>query len=124
MTGSRRVIDAGSGNGYFSWLAYRSGASVVALNIDSEQVTKAREFLLEYRKADAERLRIEQLDLYDLVNETRIFDEIICYEVLEHLRRDREVVQSFHRILRNGGVLHLCCPNRCHPRHQAEVLDL
>jgi SAM-dependent methyltransferase len=46
------------------------------------------------------------------------------YEVLEHLRRDRAVAKEFYRILRPGGALHLCCPNRLHPRHQAEVLDV
>jgi SAM-dependent methyltransferase len=122
-TGRRDVLDAGSGNGYFSWLAYRSGANVVALNRDPGQVAKARDFLVGYRKADAERLRFEQRDLYDLAAETRRFDEIICYEVLEHIRDDARIIGEFHRILRPGGVLHLCCPNRLHPRHRAEKLD-
>ena len=122
-SGPRDVLDAGSGNGYFAWLAYRSGARVVAMNFEREQVEKARDFLLGYRKADAKRLRFEQRNLYDLRNETRTFDEIVCFEVLEHLRRDGDVVREFHRILRPGGVLHLCCPNRKHPRHRAEVLD-
>jgi len=122
--GDRDVLDAGSGNGYFSWLAYKSGAKVVALNFESGQVIKAKEFLLDYRKADPERLRFEQFNLYDLPKETRKFDEIICYEVLEHIRRDEDVLQEFFRILRPGGVLHLCCPNRMHPRHQAEELDI
>jgi SAM-dependent methyltransferase len=123
-TGVRDVLDAGSGNGYFSWLAYQSGARVVALNYDKMQTEKSREFLLGYKCADPARLELEQYNLYDLQNEARRFDEIICYEVLEHLRRDAEVVRQFFRILRPGGVLHLCCPNRLHPRHQAEVLDL
>lgn len=123
-TGPRDVLDAGSGNGYLAWLAYRSGARVVAMNIEQAQVEKAREFLIGFRKADPDRLRLEQRNLYDLGTETRTFDEIICSEVLEHLRRDRDVLKEFSRILRPGGVLHLCCPNRLHPRHQAEVLDL
>jgi SAM-dependent methyltransferase len=118
------VLDAGSGNGYFSWLAYRSGARVVAMNFDEAQVAKAREFLIENRGADPARLRFEQGNLYDLEREQRTFDEIICFEVLEHLRRDRDVAKQFYRVLRPGGVLHLCCPNRLHPRHQAEVLDV
>lgn len=122
--GKRDVLDAGSGNGYFSWLAYRSGANVVALNYESSQVAKAREFFLEYHQLNPERLRFEQYNLYDLSKETRTFDEIICYEVLEHLRRDEEVLAQFYRVLRPGGILHLCCPHRLHPRHQAEVLDL
>lgn len=123
-TGSRDVLDAGSGNGYFSWLAYQSGARVVAMNFEAAQVEKARDFLVGYRRADPARLRFEQGNLYDLPGETRMFDEIVCFEVLEHLRRDTEVLREFHRILRPGGVLHLCCPNKLHPRHQEEVLDL
>jgi len=123
-TGLRDVLDAGSGNGYFSWLAYQSGACVVAMNIDGAQVEKARRFFLDYRNADPARLRFEQNNLYDLPKETRKFDEIICFEVLEHLRRDSDVAREFYRILRPGGTLHLCCPYRLHPRHCAEVLDL
>ena len=122
-TGARDVLDAGSGNGYFSWLAYQSGARVVAMNFEQSQVDKSREFLLEYRKADSDRLRFEQGNLYDLEDEPRRFDEIVCFEVLEHLRRDGDIVRAFYRILRPGGALHLCCPNRLHPRHQAELLD-
>lgn len=122
-TGPRDVLDAGSGNGYFSWLAYRSGARVVAMNFEQSQVDKARDFLLGSRWADPDRIRFEQRNLYDLTKETRTFDEIVCFEVLEHLRRDDEVVGEFFRILKPGGVLHVCCPYRLHPRHQAEVLD-
>lgn len=122
-TGPRDVMDAGSGNGYFAWLAYKSGANVTAFSFDAGQVERASQFLNGYRKADPSRLRFEQRNLYDLASETRQFDEIICYEVLEHLVRDSEVLEQFYRILRPGGVLHLCCPNKLHPRHQAEVLD-
>jgi SAM-dependent methyltransferase len=124
LKGPRDVLDAGSGNGYFSWLAYRSGARVVALNFEQRQVANARDFLLGHRGADAARLRFERVNLYDLSNERRTFDEIICYEVLEHLKRDDVVVAQFHRILRPGEVLHVCCPNSSHPRHKAEVLDV
>jgi 2-polyprenyl-3-methyl-5-hydroxy-6-metoxy-1,4-benzoquinol methylase len=122
--GPRDVLDAGCGNGYFSWLAYKSGARVVAMNIDQESVRKAQDFLLGYRGADPERLRFEHRNLYDLPNETRTFDEIISFEVLEHLKRDTDVAKEFFRILKPGGVLHLCCPNKLHPRHQAEILDV
>lgn len=123
-SGPRDVLDAGSGNGYFAWLAYQSGATVTALNFEAGQVAKARAYLVEHRRADPGRLRFEQANLYSLSSETRRFDEIICYEVLEHLRRDHEVVAQFFRLLRPGGVLHVCCPHRPHPWHQAEVLDV
>jgi SAM-dependent methyltransferase len=123
QTGPRDVLDAGSGNGYFSWLAYQTGARVVAMNYEQEQVQKASDFLIVHKRADPARLRFERRNLYDLTRETRTFDEVICFEVLEHLLRDRDVVTEFYRILRPGGALHLCCPHRLHPRHRAEVLD-
>jgi SAM-dependent methyltransferase len=122
--GRRDVMDAGSGNGYFAWLAYLSGANVVGLNIEKDQVEKSENYLIGYRKADPRRLRFEHRNLYDLGGETRLFDEIICFEVLEHVRRDTDVVRELFRILRSGGVLHICCPYRLHPRHQAESLDV
>jgi SAM-dependent methyltransferase len=121
--GARDVLDAGSGNGYFSWVAYKTGGRVVAINFEQSQVEKARDFLIGYRKADPARLKFQQFNLYDLGKETRMFDEIICFEVLEHLRDDQTVVKQFYRILRPDGVLHVCSPYRLHPRHQAEVLD-
>src|SRR6202040_2382903 len=65
-TGPRDVLDAGSGNGYFAWLAYKSGGRVVAMNFEEAQVQKAKEFLLDYRKADPARLQFEQFNLYNL----------------------------------------------------------
>lgn len=122
--GPRRVLDAGCGNGYFSWLAYRSGATVVAINHDALQVRKAENLLFGYRGADPKRLRFRLGNLYELGDDEGGYDEIICYEVLEHLRRDHEMVRAFWRLLKPGGALHLCCPNRLHSRHLAEVLDM
>src|ERR1700739_3210233 len=99
QTGPRDVLDAGSGNGYFSWLAYQTGARVVAMNYEQAQLEKARDFLIKHRRADPTRLQFERCNLYDLTRETRTFDEVICFEVLEHLVRDGDIVNEFFRIL-------------------------
>lgn len=122
-TGPRRVLDAGSGNGYFSWLAYDAGASVLALNFELGQVDKAHEFLLEYKRLDPRRLEFRQFNLYNLSSLDGGFDEIICYETLEHIRGDDKICREFFRLLTPGGSLHLCCPHALHPRHQREILD-
>lgn len=123
-TGPRDVLDAGSGNGYFSWLAYRSGARVLAINFNESQIEKARDFLIGYRGADETRLKFVHLNLYDLGPLEAKFDEIICYETLEHVLRDRDVANEFYRLLRPGGVLHLCCPYALHPYHAASGVDI
>src|SRR2546423_14598039 len=43
-SGSRQVLDAGSGNGWFFYLAVRSGAKVTAVSALSEEVEKGRAF--------------------------------------------------------------------------------
>lgn len=121
--GPRRVLDAGSGNGYFSWLSYQTGASVLALNFDAGQVEKARDYFITYKGLDPQRLEFRQFNLYNLPSLASGFDEIICFETLEHIRGDQEVCREFFRLLKPGGSLHLCCPCSLHPRHQAEILD-
>lgn len=119
----RRVLDAGSGNGFFSWLAYRSGAEVVGLNFEESQVRRTREFLERVKKVNRSRLQLHQMNLYDLDNRFGVFDEIICYETIEHIRDHAKVCRAFFHVLKPGGVLHLCTPHALHPRHQREVLD-
>jgi SAM-dependent methyltransferase len=123
--GPRRFLDAGSGNGWFSYLAYRSGAQVTALNFSREQVEKSRRFYNKRLGVSEDKLRYECLNLYDLgqLDATSSFDEIICYETLEHINDDARICRSFHSMLKPGGVLHLCCPYADHPRWQAEILD-
>jgi SAM-dependent methyltransferase len=123
-TGARDVLDAGSGNCYFSWLAYKSGARVLALNIAAGQVKSAEKFLFDYKGVSRQKLTIKPMNLYDLPTVGKTFDEIICYEVLEHLVRDQEVVSQFYALLNPGGVLHLCSPFRLHPHHRVSDIEL
>jgi SAM-dependent methyltransferase len=122
--GPRRFLDAGSGNGWFSYLAYRSGAKVTAVSALTGEIEKARRFYNNWLGIPEERLSFRTLNFYQIESLGEKFDEIICYEALEHVKDDALVAQSFFRMLNPGGVLHLCCPNAEHPRWKAEVLDL
>ena len=119
----RDVLDAGFGNGWVSYLAYRSGARVLGVNMAQDQVQKAKNFYNGWRNIPTEQLEFLRLNLYDLDGLTSSFDEIICYETLEHIKDDLEVCKEFYRLLKLGGVLHLCCPFAEHPRWKKESLD-
>lgn len=121
--GDRRFLDAGFGNGWFSWRAFRSGARVTAVALPRELLEKAEPFYNDFLGAPRERLRFMQMNLYDLSRLGQRHDEIICYETLEHIRDDTAICRAFHAALAEGGVLHLCCPNAQHPRWMAEELD-
>ncbi len=122
LPGSRRVLDAGSGNGWFSYLAYRLGATVIAVNIAEDQVNKATQFYNLWRRISTDRLKFIKMDLYNLDFFEPGFDEIICYEVLEHIRDDVKICKAFWRLLKPGGYLHLCSPYAEHPRWYKEIL--
>lgn len=121
--GHRQVLDAGFGNGWFSYRAYRSGAEVTSVAIQPDLIVKARALFNNYLGIPEDRMRFLQMNVYDLESIGKKFDEIICYETLEHIRDDERVCRLFHNLLTSGGVLHLCCPNAEHPRWRREELD-
>lgn len=124
LKGERKVLDAGFGNGWFSYRAYKSGARVTALAIGVGLVAKAKALYNGFLGIPEDRLLFREMNLYDVGQLDDLFDEVICYETLEHIKNDIAICQSFWHLLRPGGVLHLCCPNSEHPRWQREPLDL
>lgn len=112
--GDLSTLDAGCGNGAFSLAAYRLGNRILGININSEQVRRCQEYAT-YLGVDTERVRFLTWNIYDLLALGQTFDQIICFETLEHLVRDQEVVRLFAQALNPGGRLHLCTPNRLCP---------
>src|SRR2546427_9923167 len=109
LAGDLATLDAGCGNGAFSYHAYRIGNRVLAINIDPEQVQRCNEFR-DFLGINASRCQFKVHNIYDLLALGQTFDQIICFETLEHLERDQEVIKLFARILNPRGLLHLCTP--------------
>lgn len=119
----RRVLDAGCGNGMLSYQCYLQGRRVLGVSIKESEVRKARRLFNQYRAISTNRLQFEEGNLYKLDTPDEQFDAIICAEVLEHLRGDRDVCADFWRILKPGGVAHICAPNAEHPYNRSFPLD-
>ncbi len=119
----KEVLDAGCGNGALAYQSYRQGNRVLGVSIKDEVVRNQRLFQ-QVLGVPEERLRFEELNLYqvDRLGEKR-FDEIICTEVMEHIRGDRDVCTRLFHTLKPGGTLHICCPNADHPYHRVYPLD-
>ncbi len=119
----RLFLDAGCGNGMLSYQAWRRGNRVIGVSIKEGEVKRAQAFFHKLLHVPADRLQFRVYNLYRLEDLGMIFDEIVCSEVLEHIARDREVIESFARVLKPGGILNLCAPNADHPHHQTMPLD-
>lgn len=109
LKGEIDTLDAGCGNAAISLTALNLGNRVLGISIDAAAIQRCREYA-EYVKADKTKLEFLVENIYDLVSLQRRFDQIICFETLEHLRRDREVVELFGKLLNESGRLHLCVP--------------
>ena len=120
----RLALDAGCGNGMLAYRRMDRNTNVIGVSIKSSEVEKAKRLFNGYLGIPETRLRFELGDLYSLRYGHGRFDEIICSEVLEHLRRDREVCVSFFDMLKPNGVVHVCAPNAEHPYNATFPLDL
>ena len=119
----RRVLDAGCGNGMLSYRSYLLGNRVLGISIKEDEVARCMKLFHEHLGVPADSMTFQVLNLYSIESLGTMYDEIICSEVLEHIVRDSDVCHSFARILKPGGVLHLCCPNAEHPDNARKQLD-
>ena len=102
---SKRVLDVGCGCGYGTHLLALAGsAEALGIDISPEAVGFARSRYaregLDYRTMDARKI--------DLAGS---FGLITCFELIEHVREDSDVVKSLARATADDGVCLISTPN-------------
>jgi len=109
-SGSHRVLDAGCGNGMFSfWIAQQMPKSEI-IGIDSSK----REIRFAKKMSNAggqKNLLFELGDLRYLQGYEK-FDLVLCLDVLEHIVEDGQVLNSLYKELKNDGLLLIHVPRR------------
>lgn len=111
---NRRTLDAGCGNGYFCFMAYKHGNEVLGISIDEAQINRCIAFR-DCKGYPADKVRFKVLNLYDLDKLNETFDQIICLETLEHILYDEKVLKLFYERLNDNGRLYLGVPNANRP---------
>jgi SAM-dependent methyltransferase len=122
-SGDVATLDVGCGNGAFSLAAYRRGNRVLGVDLNPDNVERCREYA-RFLKADERRLRFEVADAYAIEQSTgERFDQVIAFEILEHLLHDCAAVVGFGRVLERGGILHVSSPYLHRRTYAGEVLS-
>ncbi|MFO1536433.1 MAG: class I SAM-dependent methyltransferase [Actinomycetota bacterium] len=111
-----RLLDMGCGGGRHAYEAWRRGATVVALDLD-EQELKGVGYVVGQMLDDGElphgavggptRASALALPFPDAT-----FDAVITSEVLEHIWDDRGAIRELVRVLRPGGRMAVTVPTR------------
>ena len=123
IDGDIETLDAGCGNGALSLAAYNKGNRVLGVSYVKREVEDTGQ-LFDSMGIPRERLELIEMNLYKLNTIERKFDQIICSETLEHIKRHEKIVESFAAMLRPGGRLVLCCPYAPHPENALGRIDV
>lgn len=121
--GAIKTLDAGCGNGAFSLFCYKLGNSVVGIDLESDNIKRCLEYR-DYKRIPASKVKFVVFDIYNLLELNTTFDQILCFEVLEHLLKDNYVLAIFAKLLNPAGVLHLGVPNLNCPSYYGEKVSL
>lgn len=114
---ARTVLDVGCGFGWFElYVLARGVRRVVGVEPDDRELETARRHIRD------ERAEFTAGGATSLPFPDESFDTVVCWEVLEHLRRGSEpdAFAEFRRVLRPGGVLYLSTP---YASLRARILD-
>jgi 2-polyprenyl-3-methyl-5-hydroxy-6-metoxy-1,4-benzoquinol methylase len=104
LCAGKQVLDAGCGVGWGTLLLLESGAAAASgIDIAPDAVEDARG-----RVPGAD---IRQGDLADLPWPDASFDLVVCFEALEHVHQQDQVLDELVRVLRPGGILMVSSPN-------------
>jgi 2-polyprenyl-3-methyl-5-hydroxy-6-metoxy-1,4-benzoquinol methylase len=97
-----RMLEVGTGAGFFLKAAERAGWNVAGIEVSTEAAVFARERLgLDVRQGSAEELQYPEAS----------FDLAVLFEVIEHLLDPLRALQSVWRAVTPGGRVLLSTPN-------------
>jgi len=108
--GPIKTLDAGCGNGAFCFLCYKLGNSVTGIDLKADNIKKCLEYR-DYKGASASKMKFMVFDIYNLLQLNETFDQILCFETLEHLIADKYILEVFNKLLNPVGILLLGVPN-------------
>ena len=108
-SGGGRALDLGCGTGYFSRMLQQRGWEVEAVDLDRENLERAKEFSVRTYHGDALRI-VEGLP-------DATYHLVCAFEILEHVTRPggESLLRQILRVLKSGGRLMISTPNRMSP---------
>jgi len=104
---NKLVLDLGCGDGYGSHILSKSAKYVIGLDYDEHTINHARR---KYLKDNLKFILGSAIDIP--IGKEKIFDIIICFEVLEHLREHNRFISEIRRLLKDQGILIISTPDK------------
>ena len=94
-----KILDAGSGSGYYSLLIKKAGGNPYGVDFSAEMIKQLKARGIQGEVADLENFNLQ-----------RKFDKILCAGALEFLKNPELAVKNFNKHLKTNGVLIILYP--------------
>lgn len=100
-----KILDIGTGPGFFPMILSEAGYTVTAVDYTEEMLEKAKENLGKYTKYGMERVTLQRMDAQNLEFVDETFDVVISRNLTWNLEKPEQAYQEWMRVLKPGGVL-------------------
>lgn len=121
--GNKRTLDAGCGTGAFTLYAARIGNEALGISFNERNMKVAEERSKLIGVKNAQFIQGDLRELDSLTSKIGTFDQILCFETIEHLVDDQRLVDNLAHCLRPGGILLLTTPFKGHVPVEGESKD-
>lgn len=98
------ILEIGAGIGNFTFDLAKYG-KVWAVDIDSDYV-----YLLKKKENDRVHVGFGDIESGKVFFKNKQFDSIVCLNVLEHIKKDKDALKNMHFLLKKQGKLILLVP--------------
>lgn len=103
----KKVLDLACGEGYGSAILAQGAGDVIGVDIDEAAIKHAS------RRYVKDNLRFVRSSITQLVIKgEKIFDVIVCFEALEHIKEHDKAMAEVKRLLKDDGLFIVSMPNR------------
>jgi 2-polyprenyl-3-methyl-5-hydroxy-6-metoxy-1,4-benzoquinol methylase len=119
LKGDILTLDVGGGGGPFTLHSLKNGNTVILIDSNKANIDKAILRLKNAGFADGSKVQAIACDIRKFESEKK-FDQIILFEVLEHIQDDQEVLRRLADLLKPQGVLLFSSPSDNYPDFYGE----
>lgn len=110
MLGELKTLDAGCGSGTFTLYAGKIGNKALGISFDRSNIDTAKERAQIMNIRNADFLKWDLRELSKIISDIGLFDQVICFETIEHIMDDKQLIADLSALLKPGGRILLTTP--------------
>jgi len=100
------ILEVGSGSGYGASMLSKNVIDITGLDVDGDAIEYSTE------KYNSENCIFKKYDGVKIPYKNNTFDAVISFQVIEHIKNDKNYVSEIRRVLKDNGIFLLTTPNK------------